>query len=126
MVEGFFEIVPKAALALHSAAELERSLCGAQTPDLALLRAHTAYKGCSPADGFVRCFWRALEALQPAELARFVEFAYASRRLPASAAEFAARGLRMQLQPLPGGDEAFPRAETCLFIYFWVGGSDCF
>jgi hypothetical protein len=115
---GLLRVVPRAALALLTPEALERGVCGEPLIDIALLRRHTLYSGVDKDAPHVLAFWRVLESFTPSQRRRFVRFAWAQERLPATDAEFVRAGTRMLLKPYQGAgttDSVFPRADTCFF-----------
>ena len=81
-------MVPVCLLRLFSPSEAERLFCGRATIDVALLKKHTEYSGVSADAPHIRYFWQVLEEFGQEERRRFVKFAYAQERLPATSEEF--------------------------------------
>jgi hypothetical protein len=109
--------------------ELELRVCGRPTVDLAVLERHTVYSGgYTRASAIIENFWTVLRDFTPAELASFLQFAWARSRLPAD--EAGQGSYRMQLNILDASagknqqssqsssdrnDMLLPTSETCFF-----------
>eukprot|EP01083_Nonionella_stella_P141962 438335_1 len=120
--DGFWSIVPRSLLRIITWAELKLQLCGDQGVDIELLKRHTEYSGVDKNAPHIAWFWSALESFSGWQRRRFVEFAYASARLPSTDAEFEhAPRTRMLIKAAaaaPDGqsaDDMLPRADTCFF-----------
>lgn len=120
---GLRSVLPASVLSLFGAPELERLVCGVSEVDVALLRRHTEYSGCSESDAHVQFFFTALEELAPEDRSKFISFSYAQQRMPSSDAEFTTRSgnkIRLLIKSAPhrpgqNDDARFMTADTC----FW-------
>jgi len=120
---GLRSVLPASVLSVFGAAELERLVCGVSEVDVALLRRHTEYSGCSESDAHVQFFFTALEELAPEDRSKFISFSYAQQRMPSSDAEFTTRSgnkIRLLIKSAPHrpgqkDDARFMTADTC----FW-------
>lgn len=115
--------------------ELELRVCGRPTVDLSVLEKHTVYSGgYTRASPIIENFWTVLRDFTPAELASFLQFAWARSRLPAD--EAGQGSYRMQLNILDASasaknsqsaqlaadrnDMLLPTSETCFFNGQWA------
>lgn len=108
---GLQSVVPKRALALFTAAELEQAACGDPMIDLELLRRNTEYKnGYSESHEAVQRFWRVLDEFSDDHRSRVIRFAWGRSRLPAEK-DFKQR-FKLSTQH---STQNLPVAHTCYF-----------
>lgn len=113
---GLWSVVPRAALSLLTWEELKTRVCGDGRLDLERLRRSTVYAPAQYTDesAMVRYFWRALASFDDDDRARFLQFAWARKRLPPSSEQGAS--WRMKVNFVVGvAAGALPTAETCFF-----------
>jgi len=111
---GLGMIVPLRLLALFSAKEAERLVCGSPELDLKLLREATEYSGVSENDQHVKYFWQALESFTNEECSMFVKFTWGRSRLPLTLNDFSQRFKIQSFDKAPA-DNYYPVAHTCFF-----------
>jgi len=65
----------------------------------------------------IQMFWRVLEKMDQASRRKFIRFAWAQERLPATDDEFIRSHTRLLIKPsmYPNPDKTLPRADTCFF-----------
>jgi hypothetical protein len=108
---GLHCVVPKRALALFTAVEVEQAACGDPIIDVELLRRHTAYKnGYNETHETVERFWRVFEDLSNDDRCGLVRFAWGRSRLPAE------RDFKQQFKlSTQASTDSLPNAHTCFF-----------
>jgi hypothetical protein len=111
MKRGLFSVVPRRAVHVCSAAELEQFVCGDPVIDVDVLKSHTEYHGYSKYDRVIKTFWDVLRSLSNDERAKFIRFACGRGRLP--------RGdswdRPFKLSRKAGGDDQLPLSHSCFF-----------
>eukprot|EP00457_Paulinella_chromatophora_P000004 gb/GEZN01000004.1/.p1 GENE.gb/GEZN01000004.1/~~gb/GEZN01000004.1/.p1 ORF type:complete len:5481 (-),score=821.20 gb/GEZN01000004.1/:442-16884(-) len=95
--------------------ELEMRVCGRPGLDLAILRKHTKYSGCTVNSPAVQYFWQVLQDFSEADRTRFLQFAWAKSRLPH---DMGREAMTLSIRSSPGfkTDKMLPKAETCFFL----------
>ncbi|CAM9398055.1 unnamed protein product, partial [Phaeothamnion confervicola] len=115
---GLADVVPVAALALLTGAELELAICGRPGVDVELLRANTEYDdGVAESDPHIQSFWRVLRTFDGRDRTAFLRFVWARSRLPTRPEEFRQK-LKIQtaiIGDTAAADALLPRAHTCFF-----------
>jgi len=118
--KGIAKIIPLQILNFLSWKELEIMVCGSSSISKELLKRHTIYgSGIDPSEDYIKWFWEIFESWGDEERRKFIRFAWAQERLPASDEEFLRSHTRMMIKSLssnPNNPDVFlPRADTCFF-----------
>ena len=115
---GIGAVIPASLLRLFTPKEFENLVCGSTQVDLGLLKRLTIYDdGLDENTPHIMFFWDALESMGNEEREQFINFVYAKRRLPSSAAGFmmpfhiTKPTSAMKANP----DKFLPHAQTCFF-----------
>lgn len=83
LLRGFYEVIPLQIISVFDYMELDLLLCGVQDVSLEDWKRHTEYVGdYSPRHPCIRWFWRAVEAMEPEERVRLLQFTTGCARLP--------------------------------------------
>jgi len=117
---GLSEMIPSQLLSLLTWQDFEMRLCGKPEINIELLRRHTEYSGVKSSAPHIKYFWTVLKNFTHDERSRFIKFAWAQERLPASDEDFARERVRMlikarNMRKNENPDDVFPRADTCFF-----------
>ena len=112
---GLAAVVPATALALFTAAELERMCCGDADWSVAFLRRNAELKLPS-ADPRLRWLWEALESFSREERALFLQFTWGRSRMPQGVQKLSQRLIVSDLGRQEGDPNTrLPTASTCFF-----------
>ena len=116
ILSGIGSIVPAPAISIFSAKDISILVSGPIEIDVSRLRAHTKYDGIDPDADYIRFFWEALEEMDNAERAEFLQFVWSRSRLPISDDQWD-RPLTIKPQKADGGspDSLLPLVRTCFF-----------
>ena len=112
---GLAAVVPAVALALFTAAELERMCCGEADWTVSFLRQNAEVKlpASDPRPAFL---WAALEGFTRDERALFLQFVWGRSRMPQGAGKLSQRFIVSDLGRQDGDpDTRLPTASTCFF-----------
>lgn len=116
--QGFLRIVPKPAIALLTAKELQERISGKRDIDIEYLKQHTEYYGLTIDSPVIKYFWDSLRSFSNEQRSLFLRFVWGRSTLPPSSEEFTEKFCVSRLEP-PGidisEDQMLPQAHTCGF-----------
>lgn len=80
--EGLFSVIPENLMKLFNSEELELIINGTPFIDIIDWKENTSYMNCSENDPVVAWFWQTLESFSQEMLAKLLQFATGSTRVP--------------------------------------------
>eukprot|EP01059_Diplonema_ambulator_P008895 TRINITY_DN1866_c0_g1_i1.p1 TRINITY_DN1866_c0_g1~~TRINITY_DN1866_c0_g1_i1.p1 ORF type:complete len:2356 (+),score=593.02 TRINITY_DN1866_c0_g1_i1:203-7270(+) len=105
--EGMLQVLPRAALTMMTASDLEERVCGQREIDVAMLMEHAHYGKQLKNSNVIDNFWMSVKSFTQADLQAFLRFVTGRPRLPLG------KSAMLSIDSIDEPRDGLPEAHTC-------------